>query len=78
MNANIMRKMGFGRQMEMVSMGLCPRCGKPVNPASFRDAASLREFNITGWCQECQDEYYNSSDDDEGEDYGDIYGEEEQ
>lgn len=78
MNANIMRQMGFGRQMDMVSMGRCPRCGKLVNPSTFRDAESLREFNITGWCQDCQDEYYNGSDENDTEDYGDLCEEEEQ
>lgn len=31
----------------------CPRCGKA--PEDFRDVASMREFEISGLCQKCQD-----------------------
>lgn len=31
-------------------------CGKPA--AEFSDAASLREFYISGFCQKCQDRVF--------------------
>jgi hypothetical protein len=34
-------------------------CGKPVpSPQSFRDPISLREYMISGLCQECQDKIF--------------------
>lgn len=36
--------------------GLCPGCGRRVDPTSFVDELSRREFQITGMCQACQDE----------------------
>jgi len=33
-------------------------CGKPVNIADFKDPISLREFEIGGSCQSCQDKIY--------------------
>lgn len=32
----------------------CNLCGKPVDPAIF-DSLSLKEFGISGMCQQCQD-----------------------
>ena len=36
----------------------CPTCGKPIT--LFRDALSLKEYHISGMCQECQDSVFNS------------------
>lgn len=39
--------------------GACIRCRSPqVNPADFRDDASHREFQISGFCQHCQDQVF--------------------
>lgn len=38
------------------SKGLCPFCA--VVPGPFRDALSEREFEISGLCQDCQDEFF--------------------
>lgn len=35
--------------------GVCVMCGKPV--PDFRDAAAQIEYNISGLCQKCQEEY---------------------
>lgn len=53
-----MRAMGFGKHVDAVEHGKCPFCGKDVNPSSFRDELSRKEFGISGLCQECQDGFF--------------------
>ena len=36
----------------------CPVCGADVSKANFRDELSLKEFTISGMCQECQDKVF--------------------
>lgn len=43
----------------MRDMGLCPICGIAVNPGDFRDVISLKEFDISGMCQKCQDDFFS-------------------
>lgn len=31
-------------------------CGKPIADGEFRDVLSLKEYKISGYCQNCQDE----------------------
>jgi hypothetical protein len=38
--------------------GECPFCGKDMTNATFKDAASKKEFEISGICQRCQDDYF--------------------
>jgi len=59
MNNNIMYLAGLGDQVDNVKRGLCPTCGKTVRKEDFKDSLSLREFEISGMCQECQDETFN-------------------
>jgi len=44
--------------MRRKSLGLCPFCGEVVDVEGFRDRRSLREFQISGLCQKCQDEFF--------------------
>lgn len=44
------------------TQGLCPFCGKDMTGATFRDTQSIREYKISGICQECQDEYFKEGD----------------
>ena len=39
--------------------GLCPFYGKDMSNPTFRDEASKKEYQISGICQECQDNYFN-------------------
>jgi len=56
MNKDLMRKAGFGKEVDDVEAGNCPLCKKVIHPNSeFRDELSLREYRISGMCQECQD-----------------------
>lgn len=36
----------------------CATCGKDVTKESFRNRISVKEFKISGMCQECQDEVF--------------------
>ena len=38
--------------------GKCPTCGGEIS--EFRNAASRREFGISGLCQECQDSVFGA------------------
>jgi len=59
-------KQSFGRTVgEAQQQKVCVCCGKPVT--GFRDSISVSEYDITGYCQECQDEVFN---DEEDEYYG--------
>lgn len=45
-------------------------CGQPVD--GFADALSRREYEISGWCQACQDRVFVEPDEDEGPDPDDT------
>lgn len=55
----VMPKVGMGDMVQKVDAGLCPFCGKTVDPLKFRDPLSYREWKISGLCQECQDETFS-------------------
>lgn len=52
----------FGRtRTEAFEQEICVKCGTSVAaPYAFLDAASAREYLITGFCQQCQDTFYGS------------------
>ena len=37
---------------------VCAWCGDKVNPVRLRNAVSLREYRISGLCQQCQDDTF--------------------
>ena len=40
--------------------GKCPFCGKEIDiETEFRDALSKKEFEISGLCQSCQDDFFD-------------------
>jgi len=55
MNKEIMRLLGFNNEVDLVELGICPLCKKPVDPKDFRDLLSAKEYKISGLCQKCQD-----------------------
>lgn len=59
MNKDIMRSIGFGDHVDKVEQGTCPFCNKQVQLDSFVDKLSLKEFQISGMCQSCQDDFFN-------------------
>ncbi|MGV9173509.1 MAG: hypothetical protein ACOC44_01285 [Promethearchaeia archaeon] len=42
--------------LERLKQGKCVRCQKPIK--QFRDEPSLREYQISGLCQSCQDFFF--------------------
>ena len=58
MNVEIMKTMGFGESILNLKESICPFCNKKVNIDSFTDKLSLKEFNISGICQKCQNTFF--------------------
>ena len=57
MNKDIMKKL-FPEETEAVEHGFCPFCKSPICLEEFRDNLSIKEFNISGLCQKCQDKIF--------------------
>ncbi len=52
----------YGRSLELSQAGeQCVKCGE-FN-LEFRDELSRREYAISGWCQSCQDDFFNEHED---------------
>jgi hypothetical protein len=50
-------KRNFGRTLsESQKQKVCVGCGKPIK--GFKDVLSQREYEISGLCQECQDDVF--------------------
>ena len=49
-----------------IAAGECVTCdAKGNNAKSFSDDLSRKEYQISGMCQKCQDDFYGGGDDDE-------------
>jgi RNA polymerase-binding transcription factor DksA len=72
MNRNLMQEFNdktngsISDMLDNFDKGLCCDCGKSIG--SFKDEVSYKEYKITGMCQKCQDELFDS-DDEEIEDW---------
>ena len=40
--------------------GTCTYCGKKVDMKDFRDELSVKEYEISGLCQSCQDLFFGT------------------
>ena len=50
-------KQMFGRTKdEATAQNICTACGKEIT--GFRDVLSEKEYGISGFCQQCQDEVF--------------------
>ena len=49
---------------ESFEKGICVSCGRPVNFGAFKTALNSREYEISGFCQECQDSTFREDEDD--------------
>lgn len=59
MNKEILKKVGFEKEVKAVEQGECPFCGKKIDVIKeFRDSLSRREYAISGLCQDCQDKMF--------------------
>lgn len=59
MNKDIMRTLGFNKEVDLKEAGRCTSCAKVVNRLDFEDALSEKDYHITGLCQKCQNKIYN-------------------
>ena len=58
MNKEIMEKL-FPDAIKRMEKGQCPTCGNKIKPDEFKDEVSVREFKISGMCQQCQDKTFS-------------------
>lgn len=58
MNKDIMIAIGFSEHVEDVENKICPLCKKQISIDDFRDGISLKEYQISGMCQQCQDDFF--------------------
>jgi C4-type Zn-finger protein len=58
MNENIMRALGFNKEVDAVKNGNCPICGEKINMEDFVNEISKREYSISGICQKCQNKIF--------------------
>ena len=42
--------------------GCCPYCGHEIDINEFRDDLSRHEYQLSGLCQACQDEFFGGKD----------------
>ena len=56
-NLNII-EMLFPEKAKDIKEGRCPGCQKSVEGEHYRDAISVRESEISGLCQKCQDDIF--------------------
>lgn len=59
MNKEIMKNVGFSKQVNDVENNICPFCKKKINMKDFKNNLSIKEYKISGLCQKCQDEIFN-------------------
>lgn len=41
-----------------IAAHICPMCEQPIG--EFKDEASVREYEISGLCQSCQDDFFGN------------------
>ena len=58
MNQQIMNQLGCNKEVDSVNANNCPICNNPIKLKEFKDRLSLKEFEISGMCQICQDKIF--------------------
>jgi hypothetical protein len=58
MNREILERLGFTKEMQLVENRQCPLCEVTINVNDFKDELSVKEFIISGMCQKCQDSIF--------------------
>ena len=59
MNKDIIGKL-FPEKLKLIEEGKCPDCGVEIKNTTFVGTASMKEFQISGLCQKCQDKVFGS------------------
>lgn len=57
MNRQIIKAL-FPKAIENIDAGKCAFCEKEIKDEEFKNEESKKEFEISGLCQQCQDEVY--------------------
>ena len=60
-NRQIMTQLGFKKELELFDNGYCPFCKERIIVSDFNDSESIKEFNISGLCQKCQNEFFSEN-----------------
>lgn len=56
---NFLKSVGFEEQVNNINEKKCAWCeSTKTKPEDFKDRLSLKEFGISGLCQECQDKIF--------------------
>jgi hypothetical protein len=58
MNRKFMEAMGFDKELALIDENRCPLCQKTIYLNDFKDELSVKEFHISGLCQQCQDKTF--------------------
>jgi hypothetical protein len=53
----------FPGELSYILTSKCPFCKETVSSLGFRDEISAKEFEISGLCQTCQDNFFEGGDD---------------
>lgn len=52
---SFLKVLGFKREAAMVKNCRCPLCAERVDKEEFRNEVFIKEFEISGLCQGCQE-----------------------
>lgn len=58
MNKQILKLAGFAEVVKDFENGICPFCKEKINLKDFEDEISLKEYHISGLCQNCQNKIF--------------------
>jgi|TARA_R110002110_G_scaffold209868_1_gene422267 hypothetical protein len=56
-DSTILALTGFDRR-ESITSKVCVFCATPVTLDSFKDELGLKEYHVSGICQDCQDKVF--------------------
>ena len=65
MNKELTEIIGVDENGDARGKACCVHCGRYANREDFYDDESLMEFSISGLCQDCQDECFGGSPEDD-------------
>lgn len=54
----IMNQAGFQKEVELVKNNMCPCCQIQIRLEDFTDELSFKEFEISGLCEDCQNDLF--------------------
>ncbi len=60
--AETLKQPELGKMADALERGDCPFCGKTPKLDEFADELSLKEYGISGLCQDCQDNMFGKDD----------------